>query len=421
MDVIHDWLTETPTHTCLRVNILKSFDIMNLEKTLVTLGEKLNTAHLPNFYFLKPDCLILERWPEGITTEKAKCEVIVDGACAAAVLRGSHVFAPGVLGLPPNCKLDDVVDIYGDIGGKCKRGLKIGFDDVKRFAGVGCLKKLRRDLFDEGIQPSGIAVQTLLPASRLPVVNDTLFPTGQVLLQNLPSLVCGWVVNAQPNEYILDMCAAPGNKTTHLAEMALNKAYITALDKSERRVNLIRETCAKQGVTCVTAFVCDSRQCYSNNSNGGITSPPFPLDSFDKVLLDAPCSGLGQRPQLVNKMSPKMLQSFTYVQRKLFEAAEKVLKVGGKLVYSTCTTTLEENEDMVKWALQNLPSLRLIPAEPLHGGPGLDSSSLTTEERLMVQRFGPENDPLRPTEDIYRNSIGFFIAAFTKVQQNTLI
>ncbi|VVC89622.1 unnamed protein product [Leptidea sinapis] len=324
MDVIHDWLTETPTHTCLRVNILKSFDIMNLEKTLVTLGEKLNTAHLPNFYFLKPDCLILERWPEGITTEKAKCEVIVDGACAAAVLRGSHVFAPGVLGLPPNCKLDDVVDIYGDIDGKCKRGLKIGFDGVKRFAGVGCLKKLRRDLFDEGIQPSGIAVQTLLPASRLPVVNDTLFPTGQVLLQNLPSLVCGWVVNAQPNEYILDMCAAPGNKTTHLAEMALNKA-------------------------------------------------------------------------------------------------EKVLKVGGKLVYSTCTTTLEENEDMVKWALQNLPSLRLIPAEPLHGGPGLGSSSLTTEERLMVQRFGPENDPLRPTEDIYRNSIGFFIAAFTKVQQNTLI
>lgn len=70
---------------------------------------------------------------------------------------------------------------------------------------------------------SGIAVQTILPDSKLPVVNETLYPTGVVLLQNLPSIACGWVVDAQPNEYILDMCAAPGNKTTHLAEMSDNQ------------------------------------------------------------------------------------------------------------------------------------------------------------------------------------------------------
>lgn len=67
---------------------------------------------------------------------------------------------------------------------------------------------------------SGIAVHTILPASKLPVVNETIYSKGEVLLQNLPSIVCGWVMNAQPNEYILDMCAAPGNKTTHLAEMS---------------------------------------------------------------------------------------------------------------------------------------------------------------------------------------------------------
>lgn len=70
---------------------------------------------------------------------------------------------------------------------------------------------------------SGIAVQTLLPKSRLPVINESLYPKGQLLLQNLPSIVVGWVVNAMPLEHILDMCAAPGNKTTHLAEMSNNK------------------------------------------------------------------------------------------------------------------------------------------------------------------------------------------------------
>lgn len=69
----------------------------------------------------------------------------------------------------------------------------------------------------------GIGVHTLLPASRLPVVNETLFPKGAVLLQNLPSIVCGWVVDAQSREYILDMCASPGNKTTHLAELSDDK------------------------------------------------------------------------------------------------------------------------------------------------------------------------------------------------------
>lgn len=69
----------------------------------------------------------------------------------------------------------------------------------------------------------GIAIHTVLPASRLPVINETVCPKGQLLLQNFPSIVTGWVVDAKPYEHILDMCAAPGNKTTHLAEMSEDK------------------------------------------------------------------------------------------------------------------------------------------------------------------------------------------------------
>ncbi|CAG4956562.1 unnamed protein product [Colias eurytheme] len=416
LNSIQNWLEKTPNHTCFRVNKLKVFDIQNLKSIFVDQSEELDTSTLPEYNFLKGDCLIVKPWSDNVVVKRDNSKVMVDASCGAAVLRGSHVFAPGVLGLQPSCQLNDLVDIYADLDGKCKRGLKIDYDGKKEYVGTGYLKKLRRDLFDEGIQPSGIGIQTLLPASKLPVINESLFPQGQVLLQNLPSIVCGWVVNAKPNERILDMCAAPGNKTTHLAEMSDDKAIITAIDKTEKKVDLIKQNCEIQGVTCINAFTFDSRHCYSETASKDTEGPPFPANTFDKVLLDAPCSGLGQRPRLINNMTPKMLQSYKFIQRKLLAAAVKVLKSGGKLVYSTCTVTLEENEEMVKWALDKFPCLRLVPAEPLCGGPGLPDCGLNDNERLMVQRFGPEEDPLRPVDDIYRNSIGFFIAAFTKIE-----
>ncbi|KAI5637097.1 hypothetical protein NE865_10147 [Phthorimaea operculella] len=409
-----NWLSKPPKYTTFRVNKLKSFDIIKLQNFLDEQRKELNATKMPKVHFLKPDCLIVERWPEEVKLEKAENEVIVDALCAAAVLRGSHVFAPGVLGLPSSCKLGEKIDIYGDLDGHCKRGLKVKYSGKKLFVGTGILKMLRHDLFDNGVQPSGIAVHTLLPASRLPVVNESIAGKGELLLQNLPSIVCGWVVNAQPNEFILDMCSAPGNKATHLGEMSNNQAKIIAIDKTPQKVNKIRENCKLHGITCIDMYSYDSTKCWSEQAININEGPPFPSESFDKVLLDAPCSGLGQRPQLLNKMSSKMLQSYKFVQRKLFDSAVKVLKVGGYLIYSTCTITLDENENMVAWVLEKFPSLRLIPSEPLLGGPGLPNCGLTDEQRVMVQRFGPESDPLRPVDDIFKDSIGFFIAKFVK-------
>ncbi|XP_045516991.1 tRNA (cytosine(72)-C(5))-methyltransferase NSUN6 isoform X1 [Pieris brassicae] len=417
-DSISKWLEKTPNHTCFRINRLKAFNIQKLVNILLLQRNTLNLNEIPHHYFIRPDCLIINQWPETIAREKGKHEVIVDAACGAAVLRGSHVYAPGVLGLPPGCTLDALVDIYADLDEKCKRGLKVEYLGNKKYVGTGHLKKLRSHLFDEGIQPSGVAVETICPESKLVVVNETCFSSGHVVLQNLPSIVCSWVVNPQPNENILDMCAAPGNKTTHLGEMSNNKAFITAIDRTEKKVELIKKNCELQGLNCINAFAYDSRKIHSETGNER-GPPPYPSNYFDKILLDAPCSGLGQRPRLIsNNMSPKMLQSYKYVQRKLFEAAVKVLKVGGKLVYSTCTITIEENEGLVKWALENFPNIKLIAADPLCGGPGLANCGLIDTERAMVQRFGPHEDPLRPVDLVYKNSIGFFIAAFEKLENN---
>ncbi|XP_026734797.1 putative methyltransferase NSUN6 isoform X1 [Trichoplusia ni] len=409
------WLSQPPKYTTFRINALKTFDKSILEEFLKSQSKELGASQIPRYYFVRPDCLVLEQWSDEVTVEKTGMDVIVDAACAAAVLRGAHVFAPGVLGLPVNCTLEERVDIYGDLEGHCKRGLKIQYEGRKQYVGTGYLKMLRPQLYDKGVQPSGIAIHTVLPASKLPVVNETLFPKGEVLLQNLPSIVCGWVMDAKPNEIILDMCAAPGNKTTHLAEMSKDQAIIIAVDKTPQRTAKIKENCDLQGISCVTSYAYDSTKCCSEESTGINNGPPFPPNSFDKVLLDAPCSGLGQRPQLMNKMTPKMVGSFKCIQRKLIAEAVKVLKVGGKLVYSTCTITESENEGMVAWALDKFPSLKLIPAEPLLGGPGLPNRGLNDEQRSLVQRFGPEIDDLRPVDTLYKESIGFFIAAFIKL------
>ncbi|XP_041978921.1 tRNA (cytosine(72)-C(5))-methyltransferase NSUN6 [Aricia agestis] len=410
---LKEWLSEVPPFTTFRINSLQSFDSKNLEEYFHLQKQVLNVSEIPKYYFLKNDCLVVGRWPNGVEFGNINKEVIVDAACGASVLRGAHVFAPGVLGLPTNCKLDEIINVYCDMEGHCKRGLKIPYEGNKQYVGVGILKKLRCDLFDNGIAPSGIAVHILLPASRLPVINEKIYPTGQILLQNLPSIVTGWVVDPKPHELILDMCASPGNKTTHLAEMSGDKAVIIAIDKTEPKVARIVKNCEIQGVSCVKAYAFDSTKCFVRDSLNKL-EPPFPANNFDKILLDAPCSGLGQRPQLNNKMSEKMLQSYKFVQRKLMAAAVEILKVGGELTYSTCTVTKEENEWMVAWVLEKFPFVKLVPAEPLKGGPGLSNCGLTDEQRIMVQRFGPIEDELRPVEDIYRNSIGFFIAKFIR-------
>ncbi|XP_037294359.1 LOW QUALITY PROTEIN: tRNA (cytosine(72)-C(5))-methyltransferase NSUN6-like [Manduca sexta] len=413
MDV-SDWVIQCPKYTTFRINILKPFNSKKLQETLVNQSIELNAKHIPDYNCLKQDCLILSQWDEDVGVETSGIEVVVDAACAAAVLRGAHVFAPAVMSLTPNCKAGMKVDIYGDLEGKCKRGLKVPYDGEKLYVGTGILKMSRFELFDNGVQPKGIAIHTLLPASKLPVVNETMYPKGYLLLQNLPSIVCSWVLNAQADEYILDMCAAPGNKTTHLGEMSKNKAFIIAIDKTPQKVLKIQEKCEAHGVTCVTPYCFDSTKCCSEDSSGINGGPPLPPDSFDKILLDAPCSGLGQRPQLGKKvMSLNMLKSYTIVQ-KLMTNAVKLLKPGGRLVYSTCTTTVDENEALVSWALEKFPNLKLIPAEPFHGGPGLPGVGLSDEQRVLVQRFGPEIDELRLVEEKYRDHIGFFIAAFSK-------
>ena len=134
------------------------------------------------------------------------------------------------------------------------------------------------------------------------------------------------------------------------------------------------------------------------------TKVDLEAESFDKILLDAPCSALGQRPMLIQDARVKELKSFAKLQKKLFDKAVKLLKPGGLLVYSTCTITFDENEGLVKWALEKYSqTLEICQTAPILGENGFSLG----EHSEKVQRFGPGVEAI--------STIGFFIAKFRKI------
>lgn len=222
--------------------------------------------------------------------------------------------------------------------------------------------------------------------SGVPSIGNNYFQSGHAMLQNLPSIICGHVLNPKPGEIVLDMCAAPGNKTTHLAELMQDTGLLVALDKTPNKLKLLLDKMATYNLKSVKCYAFDStkalRAVDTRETSEMDVSPPFRPQSFDKILLDAPCSALGNRPMLRNDITPKMLTSYAVVQRKLFAAAVPLLRTGGVLVYSTCTVAVSENEDMVRWALDKFTDIHLVAAEPLLGGPGWSGAGLTDNQRF---------------------------------------
>lgn len=234
---------------------------------------------------------------------------------------------------------------------------------------------------------SGIAVLIERVRSGVSSLGDEYIQEGFGMLQNLPSIVCGHVLGPMSGETVLDMCASPGNKTTHLAELMNDSGRIVALDKTPNKLKLLTSKMCAFDVKSVQCFAFDSTKALDEfqvleNTNNRPLEPPFAPNTFDRILLDAPCSALGNRPQLRNDISPKMLASYPVVQKKLFRAAVGLLKPGGVLVYSTCTVNSAENEQLVSWALDKFGNeIQLVPALPRFGGPGWMGEGLTEEQR----------------------------------------
>lgn len=175
------------------------------------------------------------------------------------------------------------------------------------------------------------------------------------------------LVSALPGERVLDVCAAPGGKATAIAAAVGGGGHVVAVDLHPHRARLVARNVRSLGLRDrVSAVVADGRRM------------PFPTASFDRVLLDAPCSGLGslrRRPDARWRITRADVDDLVQLQRELLRAAVSAVRIGGHLVYSVCTLTEEETIGVADWALAQVPGLEAAPRPAGDGWSPLGSGS----------------------------------------------
>lgn len=189
--------------------------------------------------------------------------------------------------------------------------------------------------------PAGIWVKSRSPADRLPGFREGLFQ-----VQGEASQLIGYLLSPGKGERILDACAAPGGKATHIAELMADTGEVIALDKSERGIAKIQENAARLGLMSVRAAKSDVSHELSTEFRG----------PYDRILIDAPCSGLGtlrSHPEIKWHRNETDVKRLSRLQRSIVDQVTLYLKPGGVLVYATCTLTKDENETVVEDFLEH--------------------------------------------------------------------
>src|SRR5215207_8303828 len=210
---------------------------------------------------------------------------------------------------------------------------------------------------------------------------------GLVYMQDEASQLVAHVLGAAPGERVLDACAAPGSKTTHVAALAGNRALLVAGDLHEHRLRVVAETCARLGVVGVTLVALNAE-----------AALPFAAETFDRVLVDAPCTGTGtlrHNPEIRWRLSLESFGELPAVQGRILAEAARCLRRGGRLVYSTCSVEREENEEVVAAFLESHTDFRQVEAAP-------------APAHLLIPTGAARTWPQRDDVD------GFFVAALEK-------
>ena len=177
------------------------------------------------------------------------------------------------------------------------------------------------------------------------------FRDGKIIVQDASSYLSARNLNPKPDESVLDTCSAPGGKTAVLGELMENRGELLALDIYPHKLKLIEENCHKCGVDIVRTVKMDARKLKEQGKK------------FDKILVDAPCSGYGvlrKKPEAIYNKNSENVEELAKLQFEILESASQVLKDNGELVYSTCTILKEENGGNIKKFLEKYPNFETV-------------------------------------------------------------
>lgn len=187
------------------------------------------------------------------------------------------------------------------------------------------------------------------------IENNQLFKEGYFTVQDISAGLTAKILSPKENENILDTCAAPGGKTTYMAELMNNKGNITAGDIYEHRLNLINENAKRLGIKIIKTEEIDASK-YKEEYK----------EKFDKILLDVPCLGIGvikRKPDIKWQRKKEDVQEISKLQKAILDNCSKYLKKGGELVYSTCSILKEENEDVIQKFIKENKNFEIAKTE----------------------------------------------------------
>ncbi len=246
------------------------------------------------------------------------------------------------------------------------------------------------------------------------IVEDDLMPgelgksiehiLGYYYIQDIASMMPVISLNPKEDEIILDLCAAPGSKTTQLSMMMENKGTIIANDENLGRIGILSTNLQRCGVTNTVVT--------RENGNYLCKSLDKLKFKFDKILVDAPCSGEGtirSSPQSVLMFSENLINNLSRIQKSLLENAVKIIKEGGEIVYSTCTHSPEENEGVVSYILDKYPEIQIeeikLPLKIRNGITNWNGIKYNSNVKKCARIYPQDN-----------NTEGFFIAKLKRVK-----
>lgn len=239
--------------------------------------------------------------------------------------------------------------------------------------------------------------------------------------QNYPSIYATHCLDLQPNDVVLDMCAAPGGKTSHifdiLSAFSETNFQLIAVEKSKNRFQKLKNLPIWKN----SKFAEQVKILNKDSSKLPENRPEF-VEKFDKILLDAPCSATGQRPRKPMDHTKKSVEDYVILQRNLFEAAVQMLKPGGILVYSTCSIRAEENAQNVTWFEQKFGDhLISLQAKPNCLEPSQSTQGCKIYDPWKVCEINEQENlsstqliHMKKLESLEQDTIGFFVSKFMK-------
>ncbi len=297
--------------------------------------------------------------------------VRVDKFTAESVLLGADIYAPGIL----NCR-------------GLRRGKNVMIVDNRGFkVGAGVAKMSETEILT---QRKGLAIKVTHPPYNIPSLRESHeFKEGLIYLQSLPAMVTSRVLDPKPGETVVDLTCSPGGKLSHISQLMGGEGIAFGIDRNQRKLALARETVARLGCRNVRLVVADGR--YLDKDHPEIKA--------DRCLIDPPCTALGVMPKLYDDTTEDKVEALSAYQKQFMRAASKAVKPRGIIVYSVCTLTIEECEEIARFGVEECGLT--VEEQPLTlGSPGIKT---VFPAAAKTQRFHP-----------HLHGNGYFIALFRK-------